>query len=257
MDLVNAPQSDAAIIAAMFAYLAPPMSFEAYAEARRFDRSPTKRALEERQEALSKKMDEGEAEWDDLVEIWNGTDYLQDKAKPLRSAGYLFPLLKFYKPEVTTYSGQQVDEILKKAFHYVNNFLEALRELQAFLEYGVPHRRLVPSIRQPARDIQAAVLKDVHGLKLREIGELLDIRPSPSDEIKGDAQTVSDAVKRGRSILEEAFADEDGWQVRASAMKADMAWWDSLSGEEQYKEIQAQDIASSSGLTIEEARRQV
>jgi hypothetical protein len=257
VDLVNAPQSDAAIIAAMFAYLAPPMSFEVFVEARRFDRSSEKRALEGRRDVLSKKMDKGETEWDDLIEIWNIVDDLQTKAKPLLSAGYLYPLLEFYKPEVIDYSGEQIDEILKKAFHYVNNFLEALRELQAFLEYGAPNRKLIPSIREPGRDIRAAVLRDVHGLKLREVGESLGIRPSPSDEIKGDAQTVSDAVKRGRRILEEAFAEEGGWQVRARAMKVDMEWWDTLSGEERYKEIQAQEIASSYGLPIEEARRRV
>jgi hypothetical protein len=56
----------------------------------------------------------------------------------------------------------------------------------AFVEYGVPGRRTVPVAKSVARDIKAAILKDVEGLTYEQIGERLGV-PSPADfGYKGD-----------------------------------------------------------------------
>ena len=113
-----------------------------------------------------------------------------------------------------------------------------------------------PVVENPQRDVKAAILHDVDGLNFPEIGKKLGIPPPPDYEIKRDYQTVSDAVKRGRNILKRAFPTE-GWQKRAEAMRAERAWWRSLSPEERKKEKDIEGTALSLGIPFEEARRQV
>ena len=57
-------------------------------------------------------------------------------------------------------------------------------------------------------------------------------------------------------MLEGAFGAE-GWQDRAKAMKAEKAWWQSLSSTDKRKERDLEGIALDLGISIEEARRQV
>ena len=261
IDVVTPPRSDAAILAAIIAYVAEPMEYEQLREARRFVSSADRMALEERIKTLEKKFQEAEAlgkavEFEDLVASLNLGDELISKLKPMRPLGYMLPLLEYYKPEVKEYSGRQVDEVLEKTCYYVNNFLEALRELQAFLEYGAPDRKLTQSVREPNRDVRVAILRDVDGLSYRQIGDKLQIPLPPDFEVKGEHQTVRKMAARGRRILEQAFGEE-GWRGRVEAMKAEKAWWQSLSEEEQYREWEVESTALHLDITTEEARQRI
>jgi hypothetical protein len=138
----------------------------------------------------------------------------------------------------------------------INVFLEGLRKFQEALDYAVPNKNLVPAIKNPKLDVQAAILSDVDGLNYREIGERLHIPPPPNIEEKGEHETVRKMVEdRGRPILEDAFGKE-GWQKRVEVMKAEKARWWSLSPEERHKEQDIEMRALDLGISIEEARRQ-
>jgi hypothetical protein len=237
------------------------MEYEQLLKARRFVSSANRMALEERIKALEKKFQEAEAlgkavEFEDLVASSKLGDELISKLKPMRPLGYMLPLLEYYKPEVKEYSGRQVEEVLEKTCYYVNNFLKALRELQAFLEYGAPSRKLTPPVREPNRDIRAAILRDVDGLSYRQIGEEMQIPLPPDFEVKGEHQTVRKMVARGRRILKQAFGEE-GWRERVETMKTEKAWWQSLSEEERYSEWEVESTALDLDITIEEARQRV
>jgi hypothetical protein len=230
--VVDAPRSDAAILAAMIAWLAPePPVFDEIVKAIEF--IPTYLDVSARTEATSQRIREGEDVTLEEIQclLRDMLDY-KDKAQPAEHLWYIFPLLEYYRPQFKGCSGQEWWDLVKKFCDYAKDFLESLRKLKAFLEYGLPEGKLVPAIKNPQRDVEAAVLKDVHDLTHPHIGELLGMPPSDADQIKGYAQAASDAIERGRRILEGAFAEDGGWKKKAESMRADREWWQSLTEEE-------------------------
>jgi hypothetical protein len=259
IDVVDAPRSDAAILAAMIAWLAAePMDLKKGLWAIKAHESPAVQARLEKVEATHKRiLDKGQdISFEEIAEnlkFMAGYLRLAEAQQPLN---FLMPLIKYYRPEIEDYSPEEQLALLEKGCRYINNFLEALGKLQAFLEYGSPSKKLSPSIEEPNRDVQAVVLHDVDGLNYRQIGEKMKI-PLPSNfEVKGDHQTVRKMVERGRNILERAFGEE-GWRERAETMKAEKEWWRSLSREEQVRELDAVELASDLGIPLEEARRRL
>ena len=119
--------------------------------------------------------------------------------QPLR---YALPLLLHYRPELRDKPFQDQLEYAWKLTHYANNFLKSLRNLRDFLQYGAPDRRLTPAIKQPERDVRAAVLHYVEGWSYRAIGEELNVPDPPDIGIKRDHQTVRKMVANGRLVLE-------------------------------------------------------
>jgi transposase len=240
----------------MVAWLARPIDFEQVLEAQRFLHSPEKKAQEEKMEALDQRIHGAQdVSLEACVEIWKSSEYIQAKLSPLKHMEYISPLLCYYKPGMRC-SPRELEDLLEKTCYHINDFLESLRKLQAFLEYGTPNRKLRPAIKEPNREVRAAILHDVNGLNYREIGERMQIPLPPDFEIKGEHQTVRKMVERGQRILEDAFGKE-GWRERVEAMKTEKAWWQSLSAEEEYNEYEVERTALHFGIPIEEARRQV
>ncbi len=258
VEAVDAPESDAAILAAMTAFLIEPIDHERLTEALQFWFSEARVDREKEAERLRKKIEEGQAAtYDDFDLLFKIQLELIDKAKRVSPLlHYVLPLLEYHRPELREYPLQERYKYALKAVDHVNDFLRSLRNLQGFLEYGAPDRKLTPAIKQPQRDVRAAVLRDVDGLSYREIGERLDVPPPPDFAIKKEHQTVRKMVENGKLMLKEAFGEE-GWRDRAKAMKAEKAWWQSLSSAEQQKEREAESIALDLGIPIEEARQQV
>ena len=257
VEVMDTPRSDAAILAAMVAWLAQPIDFESLIEAARFVNSSAKKAQEERIEANMERMRKGEdITWEEHVAAFRDITDLLAKIKPGKHLQYILPLVQYYKPEAVNCSPQELQDLLEKTCNYINDFLESLRKLQAFLEYGSPNQKLAPAIKEPKRDVRAAILHEVDGLNYRQIGERMEIPLPPDFEIKGEHQTVRKMVERGQRILKEAFGRE-GWRERAETMKAQKAWWESLSGEEQYKEWEVEQTALHLAVPVEEARRWV
>src|SRR5215203_1441446 len=132
----------------------------------------------------------------------------------------------------------------------IYEFLEALRKLMEFLEYGTPDRNLRRAIENADRDVKAAVLRDVDSLTEPKIAEELSIPISDKAKTKGDYSTVTKLIGRGRKILEKAW-DEDTWRKKADAMKVEARRWYSLAPDERVIE----ECAELLGVSPQEARR--
>jgi len=203
------------------------------------------------------------AEDDTVADEWERVirSFLTDIPDELGRAGVqlslILHLIRYYRPGFDDYSVREKLDLVKKALLYINDFLETLRKLQSFFEFGAPNRgKLRPVTENPERDVKAAILFDVEGLKFTQIAKRLRIDDPKNYDVKRDHQTASDAVKRGRRILEDAFGRE-GWQKRAEAMKAQIEWWRSLSLDERHKEDDIYYTALDLGISIEEARRRI
>jgi hypothetical protein len=159
-------------------------------------------------------------------------------------------LLRYHRPGFDNAPLEERAELLAGTCAHINEFLEALRKLMAFVEYGVPGRGAVPVARTAARDVEAAVLKDVEGLTHHEIGKRLGVPPPANFSYKGDHPTVRKMVARGRRILILALGEE-GWQVQAGAMRTEARRF--LSLDETLQETES--LAEALGISYEEALR--
>ncbi len=268
LDVVDAPRSDAAILAAMMAFLMKPVErerinravafrfSEAYADLKKQSNEP----WEERQEGQGfylQDLDLQDLDIEQILSTAKNAAVLLRNAQQLLPLHFVFSLISYYRPEIQRYSGQDSYEHALKATDHINDFLRSLRNLQNFLEYGVvDQKRLTPAIKHPQRDVRAAVLHEVDGLSYPAIGEHMGLPDPPNIDIKKDHPTVRKMVATGRLVLEGAFGKE-GWQDRVRAMKAEKARWQSLSPADQEKEHEVERYALEWGIPLEEARRQI
>jgi len=167
------------------------------------------------------------------------------KYRQLRSLSYLAALLKYYRPEFDQYSWEYRLALMERACTYLHKLLEAVHTFTAFLEYGTPDWGPNRGAKTPGRDVKAAILKDVDALPYRLIGNELGMLPPPDVHYKGDYPTVRASVKRGRQILERALG-KDEWSRQVETMKAEAAWWKSLSNKEKLRETLAEEFGISS-----------
>ena len=277
VEVVDAPRTDAAILAAMIAWGAEPIGFERVLKEIASERAWQELwqelklrgsvelselwAMSEKAEAYLKDLknvmvegkDTSSEEWEP---VFRSLRNFQDRGKDLAHLSYLLHLLRYYRPEFDKYSLREKLELITRADNHIKDYLESLQKLQAFLGYGTPNRKLMPTVKEPKRDVRVAILYDVEGLNYRQIGERMKIPLPPDADIKGEHQTVRKMVERGRRILEKAFGEE-GWRERAKAMKAQKAWWWSLSREERDKERDIELTALGHRISIEEARQWV
>lgn len=163
-----------------------------------------------------------------------------------QSLDYVLTLLRYHRPGFDDMPREDRVALVAGTCSYVNAFLEALRKLMAFLEHGTPGRRIPAATKAAARDVRAAVLKDVDDLTYREIGDELGV-PPPEYDGKGDHPTVRKMVRRGRRILEQALGVE-GWRRQAEAMRIEAGRWSALSEEEREAELEVEAL----GLSYEE-----
>jgi hypothetical protein len=141
---------------------------------------------------------------------------------------YVLLLLRYHRPDFELLPRDEKIGLLVHTCARINEFLDALKKLTAFLEYGTHDGRAKAATRNADTDVKAAVLRDVDGLTYREIGEELGV-PRPTDfEIKGDYARVRQMVSRGRRFLVLAIGEE-GWRAHIEAMKAEAKRWNSLS----------------------------
>jgi hypothetical protein len=260
IDVVDPPKSDMAILAAMTAFLINPVNRERVERALEFRLSDAWAALAKQRETLIEQAG-GIQNLQNLTieEIGLASRINQElgrNALELRPLLYALDLVLHYRPELRGCSFEVQLKYAWKAAHYANDFLKSLRNLRDFLAYGAPDRRLTPAIKQPERDVRAAVLRDVEGKSYREIGEYLVVPAPPDFEIKGEHQTVRKMVENGRSVLQKAFGVE-GWQDRAETMRAERAWWQTLSSADKRKEHNLEATTRDLGMSIEEVRRRV
>lgn len=111
---------------------------------------------------------------------------------------FVLLLLRHHRPGFESLAAQEKAALMAETCCYINEFLEALRRLLAFLEHGTPGRGGVAATRLAGRAVRAAVLRDIRGLTNREIGEDLGVSPPDDFWLKGDHPTVRKMVGRGR-----------------------------------------------------------
>lgn len=187
----------------------------------------------------------GKSFWDRWTTILADKDAPAELVKDLEdirhhgALDYVLAVLRYHRPGFDDLPLQERADLTAATCSHVNNYLEALRKLMAFVEYGTPGRRIPPTATILInRDIKAAVLKDVEGLTYREIGRKLGIPPPEDIAHKGDHPTVRKMVRRARKVLEDGLGEE-GWHGQVRIMASEAERWLSRSETEKEAEIEA------------------
>lgn len=165
------------------------------------------------------------------------------------SIGYALALLRYYRPGFDSLPEKEQRDLLAGCCERINEANAAGHKLAEFLEYGASGRDQRPAVEYPARDVEAAVLRDAKGLTYSDIAARLQITVTDKARYVGDYSTVAKAVNRGRSILERALG-RDGWAEKAARIKAESSRLAALSEQEKLVE----DMAIGMGFSREAAR---
>ncbi len=166
-------------------------------------------------------------------------------------------LLRAYRAGFDDLPREEQLALIEHACRHVNALIGATLQLVDFLELGTPKGDFRPAVKNPAKDVRAAELKDVEGLSNREVAEVLGL-PPPSERAreKNDNSRVREMIKRGRAVVREAFGEE-GWRAMVEEKKKEAEWWESLGEAERRAESFAVFQAESLGIPLAEARRRV
>jgi hypothetical protein len=127
------------------------------------------------------------------------------------TVSYIVALLRHFRPEFDDLESDAQLALVRDGCKRINAYLQALRHLTSFLEYGRPGRDLRPMLEGVEEDIRAAELQDVEGLSSVQVGRVLGIDPPQSDQFKRTNSRALTKAKRGRRLLTDALG-QDGWQ---------------------------------------------
>jgi len=155
---------------------------------------------------------------------------------------YAERLLRTHRPDFDAHPVAVRANWLIETIKRVNAVGDAMDALAIYLLYTIPgKKRATSALRNPKRDVWAAIYRDVYEASDEQIRSILELPPlspvrrdpnrlSPAEraDLKKDDPTVRSAVKRGREILERAYGVE-GWREKAARMNAT---WEALHGPE-------------------------
>ena len=113
------------------------------------------------------------------------------------------------RPDFASRSNEEQCRLLARACGHMTNILKAARQFAAFLEYGPPEGPTRPTREQANLDVRAAQLRYFEGYSEAEVGELLGIRGSSTDQVHGGNSTVSKMAERGKDILLKVMSEEE------------------------------------------------
>jgi hypothetical protein len=160
-------------------------------------------------------------------------------------------LIRRYLTDFDAYPPDEKAAFLMQTVNRLNEVSESIGHLEQHLQHAAPDRKPVPLIKDPERDVHAAVLKDVCGLTTIKIGEQLGIPLSNKSAVKGENHTVRKMVnERGRPLLERYFGPER-WRAKAERMRASRSRWEAMEPEQKFYEL----LAEVRGTSAEEERR--
>jgi hypothetical protein len=248
--------TDTAIIAAMTSLEAKEVRLEGLED--RFIRSaiigsmPHPAADETSDEELSQMPSDGpealqdEKDHAERVPDWWAPQFIEY----WQSIDYVVALLRHFRPEFDELESDAQLALVRDGCRRMNAYLQALRQLTTFLEYGRPDKDLRLTLKSVERDIRAAELQDIEGLSSVKVGRVLGIEPPPSDQFKRTNSRALNMAKRGRQILVDALG-QDGWQKLAESKRAEREYFSSLAIEEQ----NLIRFAEAENMSVEDARR--
>lgn len=159
-------------------------------------------------------------------------------------------MLRYFRPGFDDLPRTEQQALVQGACTRTSEFLEALRKLISFLEYGAGGRDTRASVENAARDIEVATLREVDGLTYREIAERMNVQISQSAQAVGDYSTIKKMVDRGRKILTEGWG-EACWRRKVAAMKDEAKSWRLRDVKQQV----AEQVAETLDTTPERAHR--
>jgi hypothetical protein len=137
----------------------------------------------------------------------------------VKACEYATELVRQYLPSFNPRASKEEAEFLIATINRLSGVSRSLEDLKNHLEYAAPNKRkAVPPLKDPERDVRAAILKDVHELTSPKIGRELGIRFNPKWREKRENQNVKFAIKRGRGLLERCFGTQE-WQEKAEHIK--------------------------------------
>src|SRR5215212_10787529 len=113
VEVLDAPRSDGAILAAMVAWTGRPVDFEQLVEAHNFLASEEWAAQSKKINNFLDRMDDraedlGFEEWKAIHDYY---DTCHTKCETIWPIDFILPLLRYYKPEVFSYSPQEFDDM--------------------------------------------------------------------------------------------------------------------------------------------------
>jgi hypothetical protein len=165
-------------------------------------------------------------------------------------------LLRYHRAEFDRLTWAEQVELLERACGHINEFLNALRRVVAFLEHGTPGRELRSAKGEAEKHIEAAVLKHVYGLSTMEIARQMGEPIAPKQKIKNDPATVRQWVRLGTRLLRRSMGKERWW-AHVEAMKAEAERWNGLTEDEQEAEKALEAYAEARGISWDRAREEV
>jgi hypothetical protein len=126
----------------------------------------------------------------------------------------------------------------------------SIRALRTHLEYVNPGKKsAVAPMKDPQRDVEAAILSDVLDLSSLEIEKELGFSTPKNADIKRENRTAVVAANHGRLLLRHYFGVE-GWEKRVERMREARVRW--LSLDEQPKKQIYYLLAERRGTSIAE-----
>jgi hypothetical protein len=150
-------------------------------------------------------------------------------------------LLRYFRPEFHEASEKERIELLEHTIGYVNEYLEALRRLTAFLQYGktgayegLPTKQVT----QAAKQVRAAEFRELvrnergAPLPYAKIGKLLGEQPTPGQAPRSYEGRIKRMVEAGKGILKQALGEE-GYRDYMEEKRAELEHWQTLSKDEQ------------------------
>ena len=169
-------------------------------------------------------------------ERFKATDYFDGLG-----LNHLYELLRYFRPDFDDVSEKERIELLERTIGHVNEYLEALGRLTAFLQYGKPGAyEGLPTkpVTRAARQVQAAELRDVmrtergDPLPYAKIGKLLGEKPTPGQAPRSYEGRIKGMVEDGKDILKQALG-EQGYRDYMEEKRAELEHWQMLSKDEQ------------------------
>jgi hypothetical protein len=180
---------------------------------------------------------------------WVGgpTDRLAQARKRLTN------LIRPYVPNFDDYTDEEQVDFIIRTQNKVNAIHDSVEALIAHLEYASPDKRKsFPPLKNPRRNVQAAVFCDVMRSS-RRAGELLDIPLPPSDEVRHENETVRMRAEPGRKLLCSYFGEAE-WKTKVERMREYWRWWEQYNSLDDPKEQIYALLAKACGTSPEHER---